>query len=194
VGTLDRKAIDIIVPVSKSVHLTTRFPNSLAGRIQAKFCLKPLAQDDLFERVVRRMPTGYMLHKSDLFERLRTISRVLKPVTTQGASPAADNAHASTITYAQGRGWLPAGHVKELLHLDGKEFVNRTYVMLFRRLPDPDGLVDYLTELRSGVSKLETVSRLRKSTAARKYAHRLTGYRSIAMRTKMRSLLGLAAG
>jgi GT2 family glycosyltransferase len=159
----------------------------------AKFCLRLLAQDDLFERVVRRMQAGDMLRKSDMFERLQIASPALQLVTTQGASPAADNANSSTITDAHGRSWLPAGHVKELLHLDGEEFVNRTYVTLFRRLPDPDGLINYLTELRSGVSKLEIVSRLRKSTEGRKYAHPLTGYRSIVMRTRMRSLLGLAA-
>jgi GT2 family glycosyltransferase len=157
----------------------------------AKFCLKLLGQDDLFERIVRRMQAGDMLRKSDMFERLQTISPVLQPVTTQGAPPAGDSANASTITDAHGRGWLPAEHVKELLHLDGEEFVNRTYVTLFRRLPDPDGLVNYLTELRSGVSKLEIVSRLRKSAEGRKYANPLTGYRSIIMRTRMRSLLGL---
>ena len=81
-----------------------------------------------------------------------------------------------------------------LLLLDGEEFVNRTYVTLFRRLPDPDGLVNYLTELQSGVSKLEIISRLRGSTEGRKYARPLTGYRSIVMRTRMRSLLGRVAG
>ena len=34
VGTLDRKAIDIIVPVYKSVHLTSRCLDSLADHIQ----------------------------------------------------------------------------------------------------------------------------------------------------------------
>ena len=160
----------------------------------SKFCLKLLAQDDLFERIVRRIQAGDLLRKSDMFERLQITSPAFQPVTTQGASPAANNANVSTITDAQGRRWLPAGHVKDLLHLDGEEFVNRTYVTLFRRLPDPDGLVNYLTELRSGVSKLEIVSRLRKSTEGRKHAHPLNGYRSIVMKTRMRSLLGLAVG
>jgi hypothetical protein len=159
----------------------------------AEFCSKLLAQDDLFERVVQRMQAGDMLRKSDMFERLHTASPALQPVTSRSASPAADNANARTITDAHGRRWQPAGHVKELLHLDGEEFVNRAYVTLFRRLPDSDGLVNYLTELQSGVSKLEIVSRLRKSTEGRKYAHPLAGYRSIIMRTRMRSLLGLAA-
>jgi hypothetical protein len=157
----------------------------------AKFCLKLLTQDDLFERIVRRMQAGDMLRKSDMFERLRTTSPALQSLTPQDASPVADSAKASTITDANGRRWLPAEHVKELLHLDGEELVNRTYVTLFKRLPDTDGLVNYLTELQAGISKLEIVSRLRKSTEGRKYAHPLTGYRSIVMRTRMRSLLGL---
>ena len=160
----------------------------------AKFCLKLLAQDDLFERVVRRMQAGDMLRKSDMYERLHTSFPDVQLLTTQDASPATDNENARTITDAHGRRWLPAGHVKELLLLDGEEFVNRAYVTLFSRLPDSDGLVNYLTELRSGVSKLEIVSRLRKSTEGRKYAHPLAGYRSIVMKTRVRSLLGLAIG
>jgi hypothetical protein len=41
VGALDRKAIDIIVPVYKSVHLTTRCLNSLADQIQEITCCDP---------------------------------------------------------------------------------------------------------------------------------------------------------
>jgi len=158
----------------------------------AKFCLKLLAQDDLFERVVRRIQAGDMLRKADMFERIQTTSPAVQPATTQVASPVAEPA-STGITDAHGRRWLPAGHVKELLHFDGEEFINRAYVTLFRRLPDSEGLVHYLMELRSGVSKLEIVSRLRKSTEGRKYAHALDGYRLIVMRTRMRSLLGLAA-
>jgi GT2 family glycosyltransferase len=158
----------------------------------AKFCLKLLAQDDLFERIVRRIQAGDMLRKSDMFERLQTTSAAIQPVTTQDASSVENNAKTDTITDVHGRAWLPAGHVKDLLHLDGEEFIYRAYVTIFRRLPDSDGLVNYLTELRSGVSKLDIVSRLRKSTEGRKYARSLPGYRSIVMRTRMRSLLGLA--
>jgi GT2 family glycosyltransferase len=158
----------------------------------AKFCLKLLAQDDLFERVARRIQAGDLLRKADMFERMQTTSPAVQQ-TTQVASPAAEPAGTGTITDAHGRRWLPARHVKELLHFDGEEFINRAYVTIFRRLPDSDGLVHYLTELRSGVSKLDIVSRLRKSTEGRKYAHALAGYRSIVMRTRMRSILGLAA-
>jgi GT2 family glycosyltransferase len=159
----------------------------------AKFCLKLLAQDDLFERVARRIQAGDLLRKADMFERMQTTSPAVQPATTQVASLAADPASTGTITDAHGRRWLPAVHVKELLHFDGEEFINRAYVTLFRRLPDSEGLVHYLTELRSGVSKLDIVSRLRTSTEGRKYGHALAGYRTTVIRTMMRSFLGLAA-
>jgi GT2 family glycosyltransferase len=159
----------------------------------ATFCLKLLAQDDLFERVVRRIQAGDLLRKADMFERMQTSSPAVQPATSQVAAPPAEPASAGTLVDAHGRRWLPAGHVKELLHFDGEEFINRAYVTIFRRLPDSEGLVHYLTELRSGVSKLEIVSRLRQSTEGRKYAHALAGYRSIVMRTRVRSFLGLAA-
>jgi GT2 family glycosyltransferase len=41
VGTLDRRAIDIIVPVYRSVHLATRCLNSLADQIQEIACSDP---------------------------------------------------------------------------------------------------------------------------------------------------------
>jgi len=46
---------------------------------------------------------------------------------------------------------------------------------------------------KNGVSKLDIVSRLRKSTEGRKNSIPLNGYRLILMRARMRSLLGLAA-
>jgi GT2 family glycosyltransferase len=157
----------------------------------ARFCLQLLQQDDLFERVVRRIQAGDLLRKVEIFDRLRTAAPALQVATTEGSS-AKVSSKAGAITDAKGREWLPARHVKELLDLDGEEFVFRTYVTLFRRLPDSDGLVNYLTELRSGVGKLDIVWRLRKSTEGRKYASPLTGYRSIVVRMRMRSLLGLA--
>jgi hypothetical protein len=93
---------------------------------------------------------------------------------------------------AQGRGWLPARHVKELLELNGEEFVYGAYVTLFRRLPDSDGLVNYLTELQFGISKLDIVSRLRQSSEGRKFTHSLSGYRSFVVKERLRSLLRIA--
>jgi Domain of unknown function (DUF4214) len=72
------------------------------------------------------------------------------------------------------------------------EFVYGAYVTLFRRLPDSDGLVNYLTELQSGISKLAIVSRLRQSSEGRKYPHSLSGFRSFVVRARLRSLLGIA--
>jgi GT2 family glycosyltransferase len=158
----------------------------------AKFCLKLLTQDDLFERIVRRIQAGDMLRKSDMFERLQTTSQPPQAASTPDASPTKESANTRAITDAQGRSWLPARHATELLGLDEEEFINRAYVTVFGRLPDSEGLVNYLTELRSGVSKLDIVSRLRNSSEGRKRALPLTGYRSIVIRTKMRSWLGLS--
>ncbi len=143
----------------------------------AKFCLKLLAQDDLFGRMARRMQAGDMLRKSDMFERLQATSPALQPVATYGAPLSADDAYASTITDAHGRRWLPAGHVKELLHLDGEEFVSRAYVTLFRRLPDSEGLVNYLTELQSGSQQARdhlAVATIDRGSEVRSPAHRLS--------------------
>jgi hypothetical protein len=157
----------------------------------AKYCQQLLERDDLFERVVSRIQAGDLLRKAEMFDRLQTASPAPQPATTD-SSPAAAITKAGTIVDAQGRGWLPARHVKELLDLNGEEFIYGAYVTLFRRLPDSDGLVNYLTELQTGISKLEIVSRLRQSSEGRKYAHSLSGYRSIIMRARLRSLLGFA--
>jgi GT2 family glycosyltransferase len=158
----------------------------------AEYCLQLLEQDDLFERVVRRIQAGDLLRKAEMFDRLQAASPAPQP-PAMADNPTAAAAEAGTIVDAQGRGWLPARHVKELLGLSGEEFVCGAYVTLFRRLPDSDGLVNYLTELQSGVSKLDIVSRLRKSSEGRKHAHSLRGYRSIIVRMRLRSLFGFAA-
>jgi len=158
----------------------------------ADFCSRLLEHDDLFERVVRRIQGGDLLRKAEMHDRLQAVSPAPRVVTKDDV-PASANMHAKTMTDAQGRRWLPATHVKELLHLNGEEFVYGAYVTLLRRLPDSDGLVNYLSELQSGISKLDIVSRLRKSSEGRKCAHALSGYRSIIMRARLRSLLGLAS-
>lgn len=157
----------------------------------ARFCLQLLQQDDLFERVVRRIQAGDLLRKAEMFDRLQAAAPAPQAETKEGTSVEV-NSKARAITDAKGRRWLPARHVKELLDLSGEEFIYGAYVTIFRRLPDSDGLVNYLAELQSGVSKLDIVSRLRESTEGRKNDHPLDGYRSIIMRTKMRSLLGHA--
>ena len=157
----------------------------------AEYCLQLLEEKDLFERVVRRIQAGDLLRKAEIHDRLQTVSPVPQAAATDNVAAAA-NTKVKTITDAQGRSWLPARHVKELLDLNGEEFVYGAYITLFRRLPDSDGLVNYLSELQSGISKLDIVSRLRESSEGRKYASSLSGYRSIIMRTRLRSLLGFA--
>jgi GT2 family glycosyltransferase len=156
----------------------------------ARFCLQLLQRDDLFERVVRRIQAGDLLRKAEMFDRLQTAAPALQAATTE-CSVAEVNSKARAITDARGRGWLPARHVKELLDLNGEEFVYGAYVTLFRRLPDSDGLVNYMAELQSGASKLDIVSRLRQSTEGRKYAHALSGFRSLVLKARLRSLLGI---
>jgi GT2 family glycosyltransferase len=158
----------------------------------AEYCLQLLEQGDLFERVVHRIQAGDLLRKAEMFDRLQATSQAPQPAAT-ASNPAAARVEAGTIIDAQGRSWLPAKHVKELLDLDDEEFIYGAYVTIFRRLPDSEGLVNYLTELQSGVGKLEIVSRLRQSTEGRKYGHSLSGYTSIVMKARLRSLLGVAS-
>jgi GT2 family glycosyltransferase len=158
----------------------------------ARFCLQLLQQDDLFERVVRRIQAGDLLRKVEMFDRLQTTAPVLQVATMEGSS-AKVNSKSGAITDAQGREWQPVRHVKELLDLNDEEFLYGAYVTLFRRLPDSDGLVNYLAELQSGVSKLDIVSRLRKSSEGRKYARTLSGYGALVMKAKLSSLLGFSA-
>ncbi len=178
----------------------------------AQFCLHLLERHDLFDRVVRRIQAGDLLRKAEMYDRLQSTPPVLRaPSPLENASPPPPLQIASPpppvetapvpvaakksegFTDAQGRDWLPVKHVRELLALDGEDFIYRAYVTLFRRLPDAEGLVNYLIELKSGVGKLEIVSRLRKSSEGKKYAHALSGYRSIIVKAKLRSALGIAA-
>ena len=153
----------------------------------AIFCLQLAQEDHLFTRMVRRIQSGDLLRKAEMCDRLQSASAL-----QANNSPGAISANTGTIMDAQGRAWLPADHVKELLDLDGEEFVYRAYVTLFRRLPDSDGLVNYLKELQSGISKLQIVSRLRQSSEGKKYAHSLSGYRSFVVKARLRSLLRMS--
>ena len=158
----------------------------------AGFCLHLLRRDDLFERIVLRIQAGDLIRKAEMFDRLQIAAPAPQAAATEVLHVTA-NSKGRAITDAKGRRWLPAKHVKELLDLDGEEFIYGAYITLFERLPDSEGLVNYLTELQSGVSKFEIISRLRKSSEGRKYSHSLAGYRSVAVRVRLRSLLGFAS-
>ena len=159
----------------------------------ANFSLELLKQDDLFERLVRRIREGDLLRKAEMHDRLQAVTPTFPH--TQAAVPEKVPimlTKAKTLMDKKGRGWTPVRHVRELLDLDGEEFIYGAYVTLFKRLPDSDGLVNYLSELQAGISKLEIVSRLRRSSEGRKQAQPLSGYRSIVMRMRLRSLMGFA--
>ena len=98
----------------------------------------------------------------------------------------ADVKRNGAIVDLQGRQWRPVRHVNHLLRLDGEEFVYSAYVTLFNRLPDSDGLVNYLTELQAGISKIEIVSRLHNSSEGQRSVSALGGYRRAMIKTRLR--------
>ncbi len=51
----------------------------------------------------------------------------------------------------------------ELLSLDDADFVNAAYLTFFNRIPDPEGLGNYIEMLRSGVPKIQIARDLRLS-------------------------------
>jgi GT2 family glycosyltransferase len=141
----------------------------------AGFCASLIGDNNIFERVSRRMYAGDLLRKSELLDRLQgaplTVAKPDSIVGKDGPTP-----EAGTVTDAQGRQWRPVLHLRNMLALDGEEFIYCAYVSLLGRLPDSDGLVNYLTELQSGVNKMVVVSRLRKSSEWRRSGRPIAGY------------------
>jgi GT2 family glycosyltransferase len=155
----------------------------------AEFCLGLLDQGDIFERLARRIRAGDLLRKAELLDRLQAPAEADAPPAAEGAASAARPRNTAIIDQ-QGREWQRARHVKQLLSRNGEEFVYSAYVTLLDRLPDSDGLVNYLAELQSGVSKLEVVSRLRHSSEGRQCGAPLAGYHWLFLRTRLRQLFG----
>jgi hypothetical protein len=83
--------------------------------------------------------------------------------------------------------------VRHLLNLDGEDFVYSAYVTVFNRLPDSDGLVNYLKELQSGISKIAIVSRLRNSSEWQQSGSSIAGYWSAVIRARLRDVLGIGS-
>jgi GT2 family glycosyltransferase len=158
----------------------------------ARFCAALIDQEDVFDRASRRICAGDLLRKSELLDRLQAVAAVT--TSTQGGRTTDNLATEDdgAITDLQGRHWRPVRHVKHLLNLDGEEFVYSAYVTLLKRLPDSDGLVNYLTELQAGISKLVILSRLRNSSEWRQSGHSLAGYRTAVIGTRFRDVLGFA--
>jgi hypothetical protein len=157
----------------------------------ASFCASLVDQEDIFERASRRIYAGDLLRKAELLDRLQAAA----PFSTVPASPkGTDEARIDkngAIVDAQGRQWQPVRHVKHLLSLDGEDFVYCAYVTLFNRLPDSDGLVNYLTELQSGTSKIQIVARLRNSSEWQRSGNSIAGYWREVIRTRLRYLNSL---
>jgi GT2 family glycosyltransferase len=158
----------------------------------ADFCAKLVEENDLFDRLVMRIQSGDLLRKAELLDRLQSLpaptSRASQENHTENTARSTDEA----ITDEQGRKWQRARHVKQLLGRDGEDFVYSAYATLFNRLPDSDGLVNYLAELQSGVSKLDIVSRLRNSSEGRQSRVPLAGYQSRVLKVRLRSLFSVA--
>lgn len=157
----------------------------------AEFCSGLLDRSDLFERLVARIESGDLLRKAELLGRLQSSSAaaaIAKP-DTQSVEAAPD---ACNVTDEHGRTWSPLPRIDQLVRLEGEEFVYSSYVTILKRLPDPDGLLNYLKELQSGVRKLEIISRLKNSAEGQKKGVPLRGYRRNLVRMRFTQLLGNA--
>jgi hypothetical protein len=155
----------------------------------ADFCVALVKEEDIFDRLKNRIQSGDMLRRAELLERLQSAERPNAGAAKEIVAADMGNKGNGAITDEYGREWRRARHVKQLLGRDGEEFVYSAYVTLFNRLPDSDGLVNYLTELQSGVSKLEIVARLRNSSEGQRTRVPLSGYRSRVLTHRLRSFL-----
>jgi GT2 family glycosyltransferase len=82
-------------------------------------------------------------------------------------------------------------HVRELLALNGRQFVEAAYVSIFNREADTQGMENYLQELKAGVSKLTIVSRLRASEEGRQKDLPLPGLKQVLFRRRLLAPLGV---
>jgi GT2 family glycosyltransferase len=156
----------------------------------ADFCSSLLERTDIFERLVRRIQSGDLLRKAQLLERLQSLTPAVVPSIQQAANLQVAAAE-TPLEDEQGRKWPPVHKVKRLLALDGEAFVYGCYVTILKRLPDSEGLMNYLTELQSGIGKLEIISRLRRSTEGQRANALLRGYRREMLRSHCADLFGI---
>lgn len=154
------------------------------------FCKEVLVGGDVFDRLVGRIHAGDLLRQADAYADMQS-----RPFRTSDGKPLGQEgaeglSKGDGIVDGQGRLWKPAKSVDDLLSLNGAEFVCGAYVTLFKRLPDSDGLENYLTELRSGVTKLEIIFRLKRSMEGRRVNSSLKGYRREIFRRRVATLFG----
>ena len=156
----------------------------------ADFCSSLLGRNDIFERMVGRIQSGDLLRKSELLGHLQ--SPAPAPVSTPTTIQVGADSSERSVTDEHGRKWTPLRQVKRLVALDGEEFVYSAYVAILNRVPDSDGLLNYLTELKAGVGKVEIIYRLRSSAEGRRVKAPLVGYRRARARTRLASLFDAA--
>jgi Domain of unknown function (DUF4214) len=63
----------------------------------------------------------------------------------------------------------PANRLKDVLSLEGAEFLGQAYLLMLGRPVDPEGFRNYDVRLRSGTSKLSILAELRASQEGRAY-------------------------
>jgi hypothetical protein len=143
----------------------------------------------VFDSASRRIAAADLLRKAGLLSRLQASASSMSKERSVSSSKDPSMARGG-ISDPQGRQWRRVRHMKHLLSLDGEDFVYSAYVSVFNRLPDSDGLVNYLTELQSGVSKIEIISRLRNSSEWHRSGQSLAGYRRAVLKTRLRHAFG----
>src|SRR5580692_3543448 len=62
-----------------------------------------------------------------------------------------------------------ANRLKQILMLDGPEFLGQAYLLMLGRPVDPEGFRNYDAQMRSGASKLSILTELRASQEGRAY-------------------------
>jgi hypothetical protein len=127
----------------------------------ADLCRRITTAEDVFPRLVERIGA------CDLLERA---ARSVKAGVARSKRPA------------------PCRSLRELMSLDGEEFVWAAYATIFARHPDTEGLRHYVSELESGVAKFALISRLRDSDEGRSKNLPLAGFRRAALVRRMRAL------
>jgi hypothetical protein len=86
----------------------------------------------------------------------------------------AEEATRSTVASAVGAESVPSS-AAELIELHDEQFVRTCFMTLLRRPADPEGLSNYLRQVRAGISKSQIVAELVSSPEGRKIEHTLPG-------------------
>lgn len=154
-----------------------------------QFCWSAYRDPAVFARLVARIQAGDMLRRASGREDGKPQAQAA-PVAGEGVARAAASTFASPLLVdSRGKQWIPAREVSELLALDGAEFICGAYVTLFGRLPDPEGLENYIGELKSGISKLQILRRLRRSDEGSRVGATLKGMTYETLRWRAQSWL-----